>query len=496
MFKIVDNFTKRPKADLVILPCFQETKRAKPAVHLDDLEPLISPIIASGDFSGKEGESMLVHLTTLPKAKERRLLLLGIGKKNLCHLERLRRSYAAAMKRCRNKKWPQINVILPSLKELDVNEVTRAVSEGVGLTLYLFEEWKTIKKPYHIKQITFVGAKEIKIPQKTLNILSGVNLARDLVNRNALDITPQTLAAQAQKLTTHFSSVTTTTLNKKQIEKEKMGLFLAVSNGSHMDPVLITTQYKGNPKTSDLIMIVGKGVTFDTGGLNLKPTYSIEDMRTDMGGAAAALGIIQAAASMHLKHNIVAIIPATENAISSYSYKPGDTYRACQGNTVEIINTDAEGRLILADALTYGQKKFSPKYIIDIATLTGAIVVALGEERAGLFSNNDTLSKYAMQAGEETGERVWRMPIDPEYKPLLKSNFADIKNAATPKGQAGSITAALFLQEFIADDTPWMHLDIAGTSFIGTSKHYHSTQATGAGVRIVLRTIELCSHEL
>ena len=243
-----------------------------------------------------------------------------------------------------------------------------------------------------------------------------------------------------------------------------MDLLLAVGNGSSCDPALIQLEYRGDPKSKDLTLIVGKGVTFDTGGLNLKPTGHIEDMRGDMGGAAAALGIVKAAAAIKLKKNFVVVIPSTENAIGSKAFKPGDTYRSYLGKTVEIGNTDAEGRLILADALAYGQKKFSPNRILDMATLTGAIVIALGTERSGLFCNNDKFAKLCEKAGEQSGEKVWRMPIDSDYKELFKSNIADIKNCGGRAG--GSITAALFLKEFILKDTPWIHLDIAATAFL------------------------------
>jgi len=486
MFNVINHWSKRPKSDLIVMPFFQGKKEAQPVIAIPEFEEIIEFPLESGDFSGKEGATMLIYLVG---QQEKRLLLLGLGEEKECNLETLRRSYAAAIKRCRNKKWPHISFLLPTLTKFDVDHVTHAVSEGIGLCLYLFEEWKSQKKPYYIKKIHLIGAQNAKIVTKTTAILSGVNLARDLVNRNACDITPQTLADQAKELDTRFSSVTTTVLNKKQIEKEKMGLFLAVANSSRVDPALIMIEYYGDRHGSDLIMVVGKGVTFDAGGLNLKSTGNIEDMRIDMGGAAAALGIIQAAASSNLKTNIVAVIPATENAIGPDSYKPGDVYRSYQGTTVEIVNTDAEGRLLLADALAYGQKRFNPTCIIDLATLTGSIVMALGDKRAGLFSNNEEFAQLCEQAGEMVGERVWRMPLDVEYKTLLESDRADIANASTQsKGKGGSITAALFLKEFITGNTPWIHLDIAGTAFLEKPQHYLFL-ATGSGVRLIIELV-------
>lgn len=482
------SLSKRPKADLIVVPFFKTKKGVENAVKLPDLEKVIAPILKTGDFSGKQGSTMLVYLSG---KEEKRLLLLGLGDPKNCSMEGIRKAYAAAMRRGQGKEWTQVNFVLPECPKFDLDEITRAVAEGVVLTSYVFEEWKSKenKNPFHIKKGVLIGTQSEAICKKTLGILTGVNLARNLVNRNALDVTPQTLAAEAKKLAKEFPSVTTKVLTKKELEKEKLGLLLAVGNGSNVDPALIMLEYKGAPQSKDLTMVVGKGVTFDTGGLNLKPTNFIEDMRTDMGGAAAALGLIQAAATIKLKANIAVVIPSTENAIDAHSYKPGDVYRAHSGMTVEITNTDAEGRLILADALSYGQKHFKPDRIIDLATLTGAIVVALGDLRMGMFANNDSFAKSCEQAGEASGERVWRMPLDPEYKDLLKSEIADIQNAGG-KRMAGSVTAAIFLQEFVEKKTPWIHLDIAGTAFLEKGRDYNLSQATGVGVRLLIELLE------
>ncbi|MCB1107383.1 MAG: leucyl aminopeptidase [Chlamydiia bacterium] len=482
---IHSSVSKRPKADLVVVPFFKTQKGAAPAVNLPDLKGVIDPILKAGDFSGKEGATMLAYLTG---KSEKRLLLLGLGKETECSMEGLRKSYAAAMKRCQGKKWSHVNFVLPKCPKLDA---ARAVSEGIALASYLFDEWKSKegKKPFHLKKGVLVGTSDSAACKKTLGILKGVNLARDLVNGNALDVTPQALAAEGKRLAKQYGSVKATVLTKKELEKEKMGLLLAVGSGGRVDPALVMVEYRGAPGSDDLTMVVGKGVTFDTGGLNLKPTGFIEDMRADMGGAAAALGLIQAAAEIKLKANIAAVIPTTENGIDAHSYKPGDVYRAHSGKTVEITNTDAEGRLILADALSYGQKRFHPDRIIDLATLTGAIVVALGDLRTGLFSNNDKLAKLCEKAGEASGEKVWRMPLDPEYRPLLNSDIADIKNAGG-KRIAGSVTAAIFLQEFVEKKTPWIHLDIAGTAFLEKGRDYHLSQATGVGVRLLIELLE------
>lgn len=487
-FQVCPSVSKRPKADLVVIPFFKLKKGADPAVNLPDLKGVINPILKVGDFDGKEGATMLAYLSG---KTEKRLLLLGLGAEKSCTLEILRRSYGAAMKRCQGKEWASVNFVLPKTGKYDAHEVTRGVSEGIALSGYVYDKWKSKeeKKPFYLKKATLVGARELKIPKKAQGIMTGVNLARDLINGNALDITPETLASEARKLARNYSTVKATVLNKKQLEKEKMGLLLAVGSGSRIDPALVMLEYKGAPRSGDLTMVVGKGVTFDTGGVNLKPTNFVEDMRADMGGAAAAIGLIQAAAEIKLKANIAVLVPTTENAIDSNSYKPGDVYRSYSGKTVEITNTDAEGRLVLADALAYGQDRFEPDRVIDLATLTGAVIIALGDVRAGLFSNNDRFAKQCEKAGEATGERVWRMPLDPEYMALMNSDIADIRNSGK-KRSAGSVTAAIFLQEFIQKKIPWIHLDIAGTAFLDTPKDYHLSQASGSGVRLLIELLE------
>ena len=488
MFSVCTSLTERPSADLIIVPFFEEKGKAQGMLDLPGLQSVIDPILEAQDFSGKEGATLLAYG---PSTAEKRILLLGIGKESACTMETLRRAYAAATKRCQHKKWRHLNVVLPRMHRLPLRDVERAVCEGVGLALYLFEVWKAEKerKPFFVEKVALLGAKNPEVCTKTEAILSGVHLARDLVNGNANDVTPQMLGKVAKDLAQRHAAVKAKIFGKKDLEKEGMGLLLAVGSGSACDPMLIQLEYRGEPKSDDVTLVVGKGVTFDTGGLNLKPTGYIEDMRTDMSGGAAALGVIQAAAALQLKANIVALVPATENAIDANSYKPGDVYQSCKGITVEITNTDAEGRLALADALTFGQKRFAPKRIVDLATLTGAVVVALGDVRMGLFSNHDEMAKQLYQAGEKTGEGVWRLPLDKEYQEALKSSIADSKNCSS-KRAAGSVTAAMFLQQFIEEKTPWAHLDIAGTARIDEPRHYHLTHASGSGVRLVIEWIE------
>ncbi len=488
MFTAISSVSQRPSADLIVVPFWQEKKGAKEIVPLKDLDSEIKLAIKAGDFVGKTGSTMLTYIED---GKEKRLLFLGIGDCKKCTMESLRRSYSAFMKRCYNKQWSTVNIVLPKVKALSPELVCKAICEGVTLSNYTFESLKSKENQalFHINKVNLIGAeaKGNQISKKVMGLSSGVNLARDLINGNADDITPQAIALKAREIASSFSSVKATVFDKSRIVKEQMGLLLAVNRGSFRDPVFIILEYKGKPSSSEKTVVVGKGITFDTGGLNLKPTGFMETMKTDMGGGAAALGIIQAAAKLKLKINITAVVPSTENAIDGKSYKPGDVYVGYSGKTVENGNTDAEGRLVLADALAYSVAKLKPTRMIDLATLTGAIVVAIGEERCGLFSNNKEMTKAFVKAGDVTGEKVWEFPMDPEYKEILKSDIADIKS--TGKRIAGSITAAMFLKEFVGE-IPWVHLDIAGVAYIDHPHRYHMTHATGFGVRLVIEMLE------
>lgn len=481
---------KRKESDVLILPFWKGEKGVEEAFSNKDLKSLYAHVLTTADFRAKEGESLFIYPE---KGKERRLLLLGLGKKKEIKEESLRRAYAAATRACQGKKLKEVSVLLPKTPF----SCAALIAEGMLLANYSFDQLKKdvlkenpvgfINKLYLIEG----SEKEWAEVKRVEKIVGAVNFARDLVNGNADDVTPQMLAETAKSLEKISSHVKTTVFDKKRIEKEKMGLLLAVNRGSFRDPAFILIEYRGDPSTSEMTALVGKGITYDTGGLNLKPTGSMETMKDDMSGAAAVLGTIKAAAELKLKVNLLGAIPSTENAIGGKSYKPGDVYRSHAGKMVEISNTDAEGRLVLADALSYVQEHYKLSKIIDLATLTGGIVIALGEETTGLFCNDDKLAKNLEKAGEKTYERVWRMPMFSEYKEALKSTIADIKNSADRK--ASAINGAVFLLEFIKK-VPWAHLDIAGTAFISHPKHYHPTSATGVGVRLLIEY--LTAYEL
>jgi len=463
------NFEKRDSADLLILPFWEGPRKAFVGPKFEEFPP---------DFKGEKGEILFLY----PKEEqEKRFLLLGLGKKENTTAETLRRAFAKAIKGAMQKRVKQIHVLFPETKW------GSAVIDGIFLTNYEFLELKGEKKSSLIEKVTFLGLdskweSEIDLLQK---IATSVHFVRDLVNGNADDITPLRLVKEAKKVENKKLSVQV--LSKKELEKEGMGLLLAVGRGARHEPHLIQMSYQGDRKSREHLLLIGKGITFDTGGLCLKPPDNMMTMKADMAGVATVLGVMKTAAELELKINMTALLPVAENAIGSGSYKLGDVYRACSGKTVEVLNTDAEGRLVLADAIAYGVKHLSPTAIIDVATLTGSIVVALGEEISGLFASDDSLAKDLEKAAEITGENLWRMPLY-DYKEAIHSDIADIANVGGRDG--GAIKAALFLQEF-TDGVPWAHIDMAGPAYLSKPKYYSPTKATGWGVRLLLAFLEL-----
>ena len=317
-------------------------------------------------------------------------------------------------------------------------------------------------------------------------ILDGVTLARDLVNEPANVLGPAEFAARAKELTK--VGVQVEVLGPKALERLGMGALLAVGQGSDKPSHVVVMQWRGaGAKGGDPVALVGKGVTFDTGGILLKPAAGMEDMKGDMAGAACVVGLMQALAERKAKVNAVGIIGLVENMPSGRAQRPGDVVTAMSGQTIEVLNTDAEGRMVLADCLWYAQQRFKPKAIVNLATLTGAVMVALGKEHAGLFSNNNELSEWLVDAGNVTGERLWRLPLGPKYDKMIDSKVADMKNTGGKWG--GSISAAQFLQRFIKDGTPWAHLDIAGTAMSSVDSEINRSWGSGFGVRLLDRLI-------
>lgn len=489
-FLRAQDITKIPESDLLVLPLMQVKGKIHFPKALLSLKSIFDLPLKHEDFKGKEGE---IHLEYPSKVKAKRVVMLGLGETDHVTVETLRRAFSRLAKEANRLKVKKLALYIPEVPSLSSEEILRGLLEGVLLSNYSFDQLKNEKLKKEpsslVESICLVTQDKHaeKIASKALIIAEGVYKARDLVNGNADDVNPDYLAKCALRLAKENPKIDTKVLRKKELEAKGLGLLLAVGRGSHHEPLLIIAEYKGDPKSKEKTVLVGKGVTYDTGGLNIKPTGSMETMKCDMGGAAAVLESLEVAARLSLKANISAVIPCTENSVSATSFKPGDVYPSYLGKTVEITNTDAEGRLILADAIAYAVKNLHPTRIIDLATLTGAIEIALGAEASGLFSNNDALADSLIRAGGATFERLWRMPLFTEYRGQLKSEIADLKNHAGRSG--GSITAAAFLNEFTGD-VPWAHIDIAATAYLSEEKRYNPRFATGVGVRLITEFLE------
>jgi len=460
----------------------------------------------AGDFSGKDGETVLFYPPGKGKILAQRVLVVGLGKaeegnsnNGLTPADKWRENYrkaggkvsGAALK----TKAGKILVILPDSFILDRQETAECISEGLILGAYQFEKYKkTVKKDdvkSRIEEILLCTVK-VDVPvkkglEKGRVAASAGCTARDMANEPGNVWTPTRFAEFGRKLakTKNFSCKV---LSKANMQDLKMGGILGVNSGSAQPPKMVILEYKTSPRNPTLLL-VGKGLTFDSGGISLKPPGGMEEMKFDMCGGAAVLGAMQAVGEEQPKGiNVVAIVPTTENLPGPSALKPGDIITIYGGKTVEVINTDAEGRLILADALAYGIKQYKPKAVVDLATLTGAVVVGLGHHRTGLLSNDDELAKKVMTAGDRSGEPLWRLPLGPEYSKQIESKVADMKNVGNRA--AGTITAAAFLQEFVEDDVAWAHLDIAGTAYNFTEKPYISNKGpSGIGVRTLLELI-------
>lgn len=468
--RFLESFEKRKEADLLVIPVWKE---GGPAYPIGSLKKELSKPLE--DFTAQEGEVLFVYPSNIV---EKRAVLLGLGSKKELTAERLRCAYGALVRAALKKKAFTLNILVPDQENI------LGLVEGIYFASYQFSELKSKPEEGLLTRVSLLG-----VPKKLWNeieslqtIFEGVNLARNLVNRNADEVTSQYLVKVSKTLSPRIKTLV---LDKRQLIREKMGLLLAVSRASQHEPALIVLEYRGKPASKDKTVLIGKGITYDTGGLNLK-SVNMENMKADMAGAAACLGVMQTAARLKLKVNVSCVIATCENAIGSGSFKPGDVYTSHSGKTVEIGNTDAEGRLILADALSYALKHLSPTRLIDIATLTGGMLQILGNEGMGLFSNDDKLANGIEKAGLETYERAFRLPLIEELEPLLKSHVADLRNAGWK--MAGSMMAALFLKEF-AGNIPWAHLDIASVAFMQEPRRYYPRYATGVGVRLLTQML-------
>ena len=366
----------------------------------------------------------------------------------------------------------------------------QAVIEGIVLGAYQFNQYKTNQDTSQpIDEVLIVQKETNEITekqiQKSVIIGQSVNFARDLVNHPANVMTPARMAEEASLLAEQYG-MSLTVLESQDMKALHMNAMLAVAQGSEQPPKLLVLKHMGDLTSNEIVAFVGKGITFDSGGISLKPSEGMQDMKDDMGGGAAVLGAMAAIARLKLAINVIGIIPCTENMPSGKALKPGDVISAMNKKTIEIISTDAEGRLVLADGICYARYLGATK-IIDLATLTGACVVALGTTTSGVLSNNDSWCQQVLDAAKHTGEKMWKLPNDEDYFELIKSTIADVKNSGGR--HAGAITAGLFIAQFAAD-TPWVHIDIAGTVTTQKDAGYHNTGATGVGVRTLIRLAE------
>ncbi|MCV6625173.1 MAG: leucyl aminopeptidase [Cellvibrionaceae bacterium] len=476
-------------AGCVIAAVYDKGKLSTAAAELDKANGgALSALVKNGDISGKPGQTFLYSNAS---GKAKRILLLGLGKAKEVDAKKFGDACQKAAAALAATQIKDATLILADDCGLSQAEQARHGVERMAAKLYRFTELKSKKDDGpKLAKITVASAdkKQAAAVKKAVAtataIASGVALARNLANRPGNVCTPSHLTATAKDLAKGEAKFSARALSAKQAEKLGMGSYLSVAAGSDEPSQFIIMEYKGGAKTAKPIVLVGKGITFDTGGISLKPGAAMDEMKFDMGGAAAVFGAMASLLQLKLPLNVVALVPATENMPSGRATKPGDIVTSMSGQTIEILNTDAEGRLVLCDALTYAER-YKPKAVIDVATLTGACVVALGKHATAVYANKDELAEKLLSAGKQAEDKAWHMPLWDEYQSQLDSNFADMANIGGMP--AGSVTAACFLSRF-AQKYPWAHLDIAGTA-------WHSGAAKGATGRPVSLLVQYLLNE-
>ena len=491
------------KTPCLVLFCPEGKKPAGEMKNID--EALHGPVVAAFNekrFEGKPNQTLLLNARGAMQADN--VLLVGIGKPKEVTQENLRQAAGSAANLAEASQFKKITFYLPAgeiektltrNKKLSSGEPAGAVAEGSYLALYHFDPYKSVEtgaEPNRIEEIILLSnskpalTKLKQASERAQKIVEGVYRARDLISEPSNTATPTYLADTAKKIARKHN-ITCKILDEKEMQKLGMGSLLGVAKGSHQPPAFIILEYKGGKKKDAPIAIVGKAVTFDTGGISLKPSANMDEMKMDMSGGAVTIGTLQAVAALKLKINVVGLIPSVENMPGGSAIKPGDILTSMSGKTIEVLNTDAEGRLILADALSYASR-FKPRAVIDLATLTGAVIMALGHFAAGVLGTDDKLIKNLLASGTLTGEKLWQLPLWDEHDKATKSDIADLKNIASPGVGAGTTMGAAFLKPF-AGDQPWVHLDIAGMSW-GAKQPYTPKGASGFGVRLLVDFLE------
>ena len=472
------------------------TRDAKPSKfdHLfvllaeGDKPDIAAQTIAGAKFEGRADESITV-LTGEP----RKTTLIGLGKKDKLTLRGVRGAITSVGRAAKKHRDAKIAVVFDYvLPDMDADQTALLVADALAQSDYKYDAFITTKKDQKKIAIdaTLVApnADARRLEKHARAIAEAVRTVRDLGNMPSNILTATRLAERAQEVCKEVGAKCTV-YGKREVERMKMGGLIAVNRGSVEEPRFVVMEYSGK-KAKKHVALVGKGITFDSGGISIKPSEKMEEMKFDMCGAAAVIGVIEAAAKLELPVKITAMFAATDNLPSGSAYKPGEIITMMSGKTVEVVNTDAEGRMLLADCLHYASN-LKPDHILDYATLTGACVVALGSEAAGLFSNDDELARKLIESGERTGDRVWRLPAWDDYKDLIRSEWADMKNTGGRWG--GAITAAIFLKEFV-DCPSWAHLDIAGTAYAENENAREARGATGAGVRVTIDFLQSLSR--
>ncbi|MFP3975462.1 MAG: leucyl aminopeptidase [Dehalococcoidia bacterium] len=490
--KVVAGDITELAVDAIIVNLFEGVKSPGGATGAVDkaLDGAISRLISRGEIKGKLNEVTQIH--TLGKIKPETVVVVGLGKQEDFNLDKVRSVTSTVCRMLRKAEARRVATILHGAGAggIGPEKSAQAITEGALLGLYTFRQYITKDPEYgDIDKLSLVEREESKIPALEASITKGrimaesAILARDMVNQPANFMTPTHMAERAREVAETWG-LGLEVLEREDMEKQGMGALLGVAQGSSQPPKFIILTYRGDESSDKAIGFVGKGITFDSGGISIKPSEKMDEMKGDMAGGASVIATMRALGELEPKVNVTGLIPATENLPSGNALKPGDILRVSNGKTIEVLNTDAEGRLILADALSYANKlELSP--ILDVATLTGACVIALADICSGVFSNDQDVSARILRAGEEAGEKSWQMPMYEEYGELIKSEIADIKNTGDKGRGGGAITAAKFLAEF-AGDTPWAHLDIAGTFLSNKERGYLPKGATGIPVRTLV----------
>ncbi len=487
MLKIKTGDIKAISTGLLMIPVAEDK-----SIHGNKaVEKLVETAKTYSEFKGRKGDELLFYQPEGVKAV--RVLFLGIGNTAAVGPESLRKAAGKAVKKAIRLRVSDLLISLPDARKLPigVTPVLRALFEGAYLGNHIFDYYKADKKQTPVKQIgVFVNDAAAKagrgIPERVETVCKSTVLAREWVSMPPNEKRPDRFARSIVKAADK-EGIDITVLDEPDLKKNKMGGILSVGAGSKSRARMVILDYKPK-KAGKTYALVGKGVTFDSGGINIKSGGSLEDMKMDMGGAATVAATVIAAARLKSKDRVVGVMPLVENMPSGDAARPGDIIRSYSGKTVEIGNTDAEGRMILIDALAYAEKLFKPDIMIDMATLTGACIVALGEKIAGVFSADKKLSEAIVAAGETVYERCWEMPMPDDYKELLKSDFADIRNIGSSRW-GGAIAAALFLSDFV-ENARWAHIDIAGPAYVKKGSDYCEAGGTGFGVRLLIEAME------